>query len=167
MFTSLLRSKKRAPSETTPLLAALSKFRRRRNGEPEEADDDVPDAVAQYDDDDDGDDEDNRGRDGSLLPVFSPAFLGMLSQMAYLFTRLTSPSRSRPHLQHDPRDPYNPRPTMRDDAVMGPAALAASLAVPRQAYPAADPLRPLLARHAILPLGELPAVQEGGRGESW
>jgi hypothetical protein len=167
MFTSLLRSKKRAPSETTPLLAALSKFRRRRNGEPEEADDDVPDAVAQYDDDDDDDDEDNRGRDGSLLPVFSPAFLGMLSQMAYLFTRLTSPSRSRPHLQHDPRDPYNPRPTMRDDAVMGPAALAASLAVPRQAYPAADPLRPLLARHAILPLGELPAVQEGGRGESW
>jgi hypothetical protein len=166
MFTSLLRSKKRAPSETTPLLAALSKFRRRRNGEPEEADDDVPDAVAQYEDDDD-DDEDNRGRDGSLLPVFSPAFLGMLSQMAYLFTRLTSPSRSRPHLQHDPRDPYNPRPTMRDDAVMGPAALAASLAVPRQAYPAADPLRPLLARHAILPLGELPAVQEGGRGESW
>jgi hypothetical protein len=167
MFTSLLRSKKRAPSETTPLLAALSKFRRRRNGEPEEADDDVPGAVAQYDDDDDDDDEDNRGRDGSLLPVFSPAFLGMLSQMAYLFTRLTSPSRSRPHLQHDPRDPYNPRPTMRDDAVMGPAALAASLAVPRQAYPAADPLRPLLARHAILPLGELPAVQEGGRGESW
>jgi hypothetical protein len=167
MFTSLLRSKKRAPSETTPLLAALSKFRRRRNGEPEEADNDVPDAVAQYDDDDDDDDEDNRGRDGSLLPVFSPAFLGMLSQMAYLFTRLTSPSRSRPHLQHDPRDPYNPRPTMRDDAVMGPAALAASLAVPRQAYPAADPLRPLLARHAILPLGELPAVQEGGRGESW
>jgi hypothetical protein len=103
MFASLLRPKKSGASETTPLLAALSKFRNRRNGEAEEADDNVSDVIVQYEDEDEEEDDD-RGRDGSLLPVFSPAFLGMLSQagvLVYLTNKplqIAYPSTTRPTL---------------------------------------------------------------------
>jgi hypothetical protein len=77
MFNSLLRSKKRRPSETTPLLAALSKYRSRRNGDVD-AEDDSPDGIAQYHGGEDEQEEDeDRRRDGTLLPVFSSTFLGM------------------------------------------------------------------------------------------
>jgi hypothetical protein len=78
MFASLLRSKKRRPSETTPLLAALHRYRSRQDGV-DEAHNDDPGAIAQYDDgdDDEEDDEDQeQHRDGPLLPVFSSTFLG-------------------------------------------------------------------------------------------
>ena len=82
MFDSLLRSKKRSrPSETTPLLAALQKYRSRHSDgdEPEppglEAEDDYEAAEGQYNGQ--VDDEDDHGRrDGPLLPVFSSEFLG-------------------------------------------------------------------------------------------
>ncbi|KAH7089189.1 hypothetical protein FB567DRAFT_523228 [Paraphoma chrysanthemicola] len=73
MFTSLLGSKKRRPSETTPLLAALNKYRSRRNGEAD-AEDDYQDRIAQHDGGEDEGNEDSR-RDGPLLPVFSSTFL--------------------------------------------------------------------------------------------
>jgi hypothetical protein len=81
MFASLAQSKKTSPSETTPLLAALQRYRNRQNGV-DEADDDGEAAVmAQYggeeeEEDEDREDED-RQRDGPLLPVFSSTFLGM------------------------------------------------------------------------------------------
>ncbi|KAJ4368337.1 hypothetical protein N0V83_006693 [Neocucurbitaria cava] len=77
MFASLLRSKKSRPSETTPLLAALKKYRSRQNGESSEAEDDYPEVIARYD----GEDEDEhvgRRRDGPLLPVFSSEVLDRL-----------------------------------------------------------------------------------------
>lgn len=84
MFTSLLGSKKRRPSETTPLLAALNKYRSRRNGEAD-AEDEYQDRIAQHDGGEDEGNEDSR-RDGPLLPVFSSTFLGMHVSTA-LFTR--------------------------------------------------------------------------------
>jgi hypothetical protein len=75
MFASLLRSKKSRPSETTPLLAALHKYR--HHDEASEADDDYEEDLAQYDGEVDDEDEDRR-RDGPLLPVFSSEFLGGL-----------------------------------------------------------------------------------------
>lgn len=165
MFASLLRSKKRRPSETTPLLAALDRYRNRRNGV-EETQGDAAEGVAQYEGDEEGDEDEDQQRDGPLLPVFSSTFLGM-SSIYSLFTVLTNTCRSSSHLQHHPRRPYITRPTMRDHALLGPAALATGLAVLGQANPAADPLRPFLARHSILSTGELSAVQEGERGEPW
>lgn len=89
MFSSLLRSKSsRRPSETTPLLAALSKYRNRQNGEISEPEADDPDAVEQ----DDGayeDEDEDRQRDGSLLPVFSSEVLGTRTCQP-LFTPLTN-----------------------------------------------------------------------------
>lgn len=77
MFNSLLRSKKKSrPSETTPLLAALHKYRTRHSDEAPEHDDDYGAAGAQYDGEVDDEDDDHRGRDGPLLPVFSSEFLG-------------------------------------------------------------------------------------------
>lgn len=83
MFNSLLRSKKRSrPSETTPLLAALHKYRSRHSDGDEahglEADDDYEAAGGQYGGELDDEDDDRRGRDGPLLPVFSSEFLGRL-----------------------------------------------------------------------------------------
>ena len=75
MFASLLRSKKSRPSETTPLLTAIHKYRNHGNDEASEADDDYEDDIAQYDGEVDDEDEDRR-RDGPLLPVFSSEFLG-------------------------------------------------------------------------------------------
>jgi hypothetical protein len=81
MFKSLLGSRKDGlPSETTPLLAALARYRSRNDEQSDEADE----FAAQYDgadeeDDDDDEDEDERQgnrRDGPLLPVFSAEFLG-------------------------------------------------------------------------------------------
>jgi hypothetical protein len=79
MFASLLRSKKSRPAETTPLLAALRKYRN-RNDEPSEAeaDDDYEDDLAQYDGEEVDDEDEDRHRDGPLLPVFSSEFLGAL-----------------------------------------------------------------------------------------
>jgi hypothetical protein len=89
MFASLFRSQKSRPSETTPLLAALNRYRSHHNGaqEPDEHDDDATAGRAHDnghghghgDDDDDGDDDEeneDRRRDGTLLPVFSSTFLG-------------------------------------------------------------------------------------------
>lgn len=76
MFASLLRSKKSSrSSETTPLLAALHKYRNRHNEEASEGDDDYEDHVGRYDGEIDDEDHDCR-RDGPLLPVFSSEFLG-------------------------------------------------------------------------------------------
>jgi hypothetical protein len=80
MFASLLRSKKKQPSETTPLLAALHRYRSRQNGEPSEAaDDDYPGVMIQYDGEDEDEDE-HRRRDGPLLPVFAATVLGKPSK---------------------------------------------------------------------------------------
>ena len=76
MFNSLLRSKKSSrPSETTPLLAALHKYRGRHSDEAPERDDDYEAAGGQYHGEVDDEDDDRR-RDGPLLPVFSSEFLG-------------------------------------------------------------------------------------------
>ncbi|KAF1846566.1 uncharacterized protein K460DRAFT_356222 [Cucurbitaria berberidis CBS 394.84] len=77
MFASLLRSKKSRPSETTPLLAALNRYRSRQNGEASEAEDDDPEVVAQYDGEDE-DEHQGRRQDEPLLPVFSSAVLDRL-----------------------------------------------------------------------------------------
>ncbi|KAF2866247.1 hypothetical protein BDV95DRAFT_505392 [Massariosphaeria phaeospora] len=78
MFASLLRTRNDRRSETTPLLAALSRYRARRDDEEDHADeaddDDDPEEVAPYDGEDE--DEDHHGRgDGPLLPVFSSEVL--------------------------------------------------------------------------------------------
>ncbi|KAI4669259.1 uncharacterized protein J4E79_001302 [Alternaria viburni] len=74
MFASFFRQKSRRPSETTPLLAAIQRYRRRQNGQDSEDDEDEQDALAQYEGEDDDEDED-RQRDGPLLPVFSSEVL--------------------------------------------------------------------------------------------
>ena len=79
MFASYFRKKSRRPSETTPLLTAINRYRRRQNGEDEhDEDEDEPDALAQYEGEDDEQDEDHE-RDGPLLPVFSSEVLGTRS----------------------------------------------------------------------------------------
>ncbi|KAF1919797.1 hypothetical protein BDU57DRAFT_153114 [Ampelomyces quisqualis] len=78
MFASLLRSKKAPPSETTPLLAALKRYRNRHTGTDAAEGDDHADEVAEDDGEDDGEDDDEdagRPRDSPLLPVFSSHFL--------------------------------------------------------------------------------------------
>jgi hypothetical protein len=97
MFASFFGSKSRRPSETTPLLAALNKYRRRQNGEDSGADDNEPDAIAQYDGEDEDEDED-RQRDGPLLPVFSSEVLGMRRFVTQeLSTVLTAPQIASPY----------------------------------------------------------------------
>jgi len=86
MFASFLQSKKRQPSETTPLLAALNRYRSRQNGEADEEDD--AEAIGQDDGEEEYEDED-RQRDGPLLPVFSSTFLGMLALMRHCLPSLT------------------------------------------------------------------------------
>lgn len=81
MFASLLRPNARRPSETTPLLAALNKYRQRQNGEPSEPDEDQ-EFIAQYEDEDEDED---RQPDGPLLPVFSSEVLGMLATGTLLY----------------------------------------------------------------------------------
>jgi hypothetical protein len=80
MFASLLQSKNTTPSETTPLLAALKRFRNHQNDVDGVPDDDEAAVIAQYgrgeEDEEEREDED-RHRDGPLLPVFSSTFLGM------------------------------------------------------------------------------------------
>ena len=79
MFNSLLGSRKDGqPSETTPLLEALARYRSRNDEHSgSEAEDYV---AAQYhggeDDEDEDEDDGNNQRDGPLLPVFSAEFLG-------------------------------------------------------------------------------------------
>ena len=77
MFGSLLRPRKDGRSETTPLLAALTKYRSRHTADEHSASerDDYHEDVAQYDGEDE-DDEDDARRDGPLLPVFSSEVLG-------------------------------------------------------------------------------------------
>ena len=79
MFASFFGSKSRRPSETTPLLAAINRYRRRQNGEDSESENE-PEGIAQYDGDEDDEDED-RQRDGPLLPVFSSQVLGRRRRM--------------------------------------------------------------------------------------
>lgn len=77
MFASLLRSKKSSrSSETTPLLAAIHRYRSRHDDEVGE--DDYEDERGQFDVEVYDEDHDHR-RDGPLLPVFSSEFLGGLS----------------------------------------------------------------------------------------
>jgi hypothetical protein len=79
MFASLLRSKKSSrSSETTPLLAAIHRYRNRNNDEASEGEDDYGDEPGQFDGEIYDEDHDRR-RDGPLLPVFSSEFLGALS----------------------------------------------------------------------------------------
>jgi hypothetical protein len=79
MFASLFQSKKRRPSETTPLLAALNRYRSHHHGADQPDGDDAP-GVA-HDDGDEEDEDEDRPRDGSLLPVFSSTFLGKRQQL--------------------------------------------------------------------------------------
>ncbi|KAH6614174.1 hypothetical protein C7974DRAFT_72229 [Boeremia exigua] len=75
MFASLLRSKKSSrSSETTPLLAALHKYRSRHNDEASEVEDHYEDHTGRYDGEIHDEDHDRR-RDGPLLPVFSSELL--------------------------------------------------------------------------------------------
>lgn len=76
MFASLLRSKKSQPSESTPLLAALNRYRSRQHGEPSEPDESP--GLDQYEDEDDEENFDRRRHDGPLLPVFSSELLDRL-----------------------------------------------------------------------------------------
>lgn len=71
--------------------------------------------------------------------------------------------RSAPHLFHHPRHTYHSHPAMRDYTLMGPAAISPSFPVPSQADPAADQLRPLLARNPILFNRQLPTIPQGRR----
>jgi hypothetical protein len=93
MFASLFQSKKGSPSETTPLLAALHRYRSRRHGTNEAAEGDA-EVIAQYEGEEEEEDEDeeqedeDRQRDGPLLPVFSSTFLGTSAKLA-LFILLT------------------------------------------------------------------------------
>lgn len=85
MFASLLRKQKdpRSESETTPLLAALHRYRSRRAHDDHAASDDddhdhdYHEDIAHYDAGDEDDDQNARRRDGPLLPVFSSEFLGV------------------------------------------------------------------------------------------
>jgi hypothetical protein len=79
MFASFFSKKSRRPSETTPLLAAINRYRRRQNGQDSDDEHD-PDAIDQYEGDEDDEDED-RQRDGPLLPVFSSEVLGRRRDM--------------------------------------------------------------------------------------
>ncbi len=85
MFASLLRSKQTRPSETTPLLAALNRYRSRQNGDPVEAEDDYPDHIAQYETEDQDEDR-GRRREGSLLPVFSFEVLGKHENTSFVYS---------------------------------------------------------------------------------
>lgn len=78
MFKSLLGSRKDGlPTETTPLLAALARYRSRND---EQSASEADEYVAQYDGGDEDDEDEDEGqanrRDGPLLPVFSAEFLG-------------------------------------------------------------------------------------------
>lgn len=98
MFASLLRSKKSHPSETTPLLAALNRYRNRQHGV-DEAQEDEPEDIAQYEGEEEDEEDEDRQRDGPLLPVFSSTFLGMSFPPKYaLFTLLTNQPRSHTNL---------------------------------------------------------------------
>lgn len=78
MFASLLRSKKSSrSSETTPLLAAIHKYRNRHHDEASEGDDNYREERGHSDAEVYDEDHDRR-RDGPLLPVFSSEFLGGL-----------------------------------------------------------------------------------------
>lgn len=96
MFASLLRPKKTRArvSETTPLLAALSKYRAhhshtRAPDEPAHGLDDDDDGHGDDDDNDNDlpyaaeldDEDDDARRDGPLLPVFSAELLGPSAAM--------------------------------------------------------------------------------------
>ncbi|KAE8841628.1 hypothetical protein PTNB73_05998 [Pyrenophora teres f. teres] len=97
MFASFFSSNSRRPSETTPLLAAIDRYRRRHNGEDSDADDNEPGAAGQYDGEDEEEYEDeDRQRDGPLLPVFSPQVLGRRNP----YTAISSPLA----LTHNPTD---------------------------------------------------------------
>lgn len=79
MFASLLRSKKSSrSSETTPLLAAIHRYRNRHNGEASEGDDNYEDEANHFNGEIFDEDHDRR-RDGPLLPVFSSEILGGLT----------------------------------------------------------------------------------------
>jgi hypothetical protein len=171
MFASLLRPKKTRVSETTPLLAALSKYRALHNGGSSEPAD-GPDDYDDHDDPDDHanglpydaelDDEDDDGRrDGPLLPVFSAELLGPSppwSSLPPFLCCANQPPRPHPNLRQHAQHSRPARPAMRDDPQLGPAALPAGLAVPRQAHPAADPLRPVFPRRPLLPARQLSTI---------
>jgi hypothetical protein len=123
--------------------------------------DDAYDDIAQYDGEDE-DDDDNRGgrRDEPLLPVFSE-FLGMCTRSS-IFVYLLTAHRPTPHLRHDARHTNSSHTEMRDHIILGPVAVAAGIAVPGQAHPAADSRRPFHARYAILPDRQLLTVPKRG-----
>ena len=75
------------------------------------------------------------------------------------------PRRQHPRVQPRARHPPADRAALRNDPDLGPAALAAGVAVRHQAHPARHHPGPLLARHHLRPHGQLPAVPEGVAGE--
>jgi hypothetical protein len=55
---------------------------------------------------------------------------------------------------------------MRDDPLVGPAAIPPSQSIPGETDPAADILKPLLAGHLILPHSKCIAISQRGGGAS-
>lgn len=99
MFASLLRSKKSRPSESTPLLAALSRYRSHHSGA-HEADGHDGEGVAQDHGEDEDEEDDDRRRDEPLLPVFSSTFLGahrIGTCALFVYSLLTSNLSPRSH----------------------------------------------------------------------
>jgi hypothetical protein len=170
MFKSLLGTQQGRRSERTPLLAALDRYRNRNDdsaseGEGEGEDNRRDDIDGEnYDEDDD----DDAQRDGPLLPVFSAEVLGTQSHAnCEMSTPLTLSLRSTAHLQHHPCDSDISHPAMRDDPLVGPAALPPSQPVPSEADPATDPLESLLAGHLVLPCCKCTTVSQRGGDEPW
>ncbi|KAH8728720.1 hypothetical protein GQ44DRAFT_608500 [Phaeosphaeriaceae sp. PMI808] len=75
MFASLVRSKKSHPSESTPLLAALNRYRSRHNGVDDELEDDHHQGRGRSPQSEHDDEDEDRRQDGPLLPVFSSTVL--------------------------------------------------------------------------------------------
>ncbi|KAK1914545.1 hypothetical protein P3342_010534 [Pyrenophora teres f. teres] len=71
MFASFFSSNSRRPSETTPLLAAIDRYRRRHNGEDSDADDNEPGAAGQYDGEDEEEYEDEDRQRDDRIPIYN------------------------------------------------------------------------------------------------
>ena len=56
---------------------------------------------------------------------------------------------------------------MRDHTLLGPAKVSASIAIPRQANPAADSNLPFFKSYTIRSDGKLPAIQQRGLHVPW
>ena len=119
----------------------------------------------EYTDEEDGDGEDPEDVT-PLLPIFSSVHLGMLtrSTLAPLLTSYCRlPPRVPPHARHPPAHHL----PLRNDPILGTAALPASLRVPPQTHPHVHTNLPLLLRVALRPHGQRSAIPQGGRHAPW